>query len=196
MVWIFLLNPISVEGEFSPGIPSEKCGYLFVGRFDKEKNPELFCRALTSLSLPGTLCGSGPEFERLRDAYPNLNFLGWCDKDILAEQFKTAKALVMTSSWYEASPLVCLEAMLTSGIPSIVPDTCGAIAYIKDGENGLLFKNGDVFSLCEAISKLEDGRYYEKLCKSTSLSVPSLQEDRSYETYAKRVINLYEGLYV
>ncbi len=102
----------------------------------------------------------------------------------------------MTSSWYEASPLVCLEAMLTSGIPSIVPETCGAISYIRDGENGLLFKNGDVSSLCEAISKLEDDRYYEMLCESTRRLLPSLQEDRSYETYANRVSNLYEGLYV
>lgn len=191
-----LPNPISVEGELSLGVPSEKNGYLFVGRFDKEKNPELFCRALTSLGLPGTLCGSGPEFERLRDAYPNLNFLGWCDKDVLADQFKSNKALVMTSSWYEASPLVCLEAMFASGIPSIVPETCGAIAYIRDGVNGLLFKNGDVSSLCEAISKLEDSNYYEMLCESTRRLLPSLQEDRSYETYANRVSNLYEGLYV
>lgn len=148
------------------------------------------------MGLPGTLCGSGPEFERLRDAYPNLNFLGWCDKDVLADQFKSNKALVMTSSWYEASPLVCLEAMFASGIPSIVPETCGAIAYIRDGVNGLLFKNGDVSSLCEAISKLEDSNYYEMLCESTRRLLPSLQEDRSYETYANRVSNLYEGLYV
>ncbi len=191
-----LPNPISVEGEFDPGVPSEKHGYLFVGRFDREKNPELFCKALTSLGLPGTLCGSGPELDELRSAYPNLNFLGWCDKDDLAEQFKSAKALVLSSSWYEASPLVCLEAMFAAGIPSIVPETSGATAYIKEGVNGLLFKNSDLTSLCKAILKMEDAECYEKLCRSICQSLPELREDRSYETYASRVINLYEGLYV
>lgn len=72
--------------------------YLFVGRFDKEKNPELFCRALTTLGLPGVLCGDGPEFERLRSAYPNLSFKGWCDSGQIQDCYNRCRALIMTSS--------------------------------------------------------------------------------------------------
>ena len=192
----FLPNPISIEGEPSIGSVSKCGGYLFVGRMDREKNPELFCEALTMLNLPGTLCGDGPELSRLREKYSNLKFKGWCDKEELARQFQVNKALVLTSSWLEASPLVCLEAMFASGIPSIVPDTCGATSYITDGENGLWFKNGDVESLCSAIRKMEDSSSYKGICSRIAEQLPGLRKDRSYEMYAERVTELYEGLYV
>lgn len=192
---IFLPNPIAVEGslEFED---SNKQAYLFVGRLDKEKNPELFCKALTRLGLQGTLCGAGPELDRLQNEYPNLEFKGWCSKDELARQFQSKRALIMTSSCFEASPLVCLEAMFTSGIPSIVPNTCGATSYIKNGENGLWFENGNIDSLCEALSLIEDSDFYKQICSNITSNVSSLREDRSCETYAERIINLYEELNV
>lgn len=190
----FLPNPISVEGSYNPGDPASRSGYLYVGRFDAEKNPKLFCEAITKLGLQGTMCGSGPLLEPLRQEFPNVEFLGWCDKEQLAEQFRTKRALVLTSSWFEASPLVCLEAMFTSGIPSIVSETCGATAYIKDGFNGLWFANNDLDSLCDAIRRMEDGDFYLKTCRSIDESLPAMREDRSYKTYFGRVLALYEEL--
>lgn len=190
-----LRNPISVEGEFEPGVPFQKRGYLYVGRFDKEKNPELFCEAITRLNIPGTLCGSGPELERLKNAYPNLDFKGWCEKDVLAEQFRTKRALVLTSSWYEASPLVCLEAMLSSGIPSIVPATSGATSYIDNNKNGLWFANGSVDSLCAALETMENPEAYANICSYIKEHLCEMREECSYDRYADRVIKLYEGLY-
>lgn len=189
---VYLPNPIAVEDSVCLGNPRKKTGYLFVGRLDKEKNPELFCRALARLGLRGTICGDGPELERLKSEYPNLEFKGWCDKRELSEQFFASRALVMTSSCYEASPLVCLEAMFASGIPSVVPDTCGATAYIKNRENGLWFRSGDVDSLCESLSQIEDQVFYERMCRNIAADIDALRSDRSYATYASRIISLYE----
>lgn len=100
----------------------------------------------------------------------------------------------MTSSCFEASPLVCLEAMFMAGIPSIVPETCGAISYIQDGVNGLWFKNNDVDSLCSAIQRMEGWRFYAQLRHNINDALPALRSDRSYGRYAERVVDLYEGL--
>lgn len=192
----YLPNPILAPENFSPVEPSHRRGYLFVGRFDPEKNPKLFCEAITRLGLQGTMCGSGPQLESLKVEYPNIDFLGWCNKKQLESQFRSRKALIMTSSWYEASPLVCLEAMFAGGIPSIVPDTCGAIDYVKDGDNGAWFENGDIDSLCSAIGRMEDEAFYERVCQNVDEQLPALRMDRSYETYARRLESIYEGLYV
>ena len=192
---IILPNPIAIDNDYHLGAPPNRRCYLFVGRLDKEKNPALFCEALTRLGLPGTLCGTGTEYDRLRRQYPNLEFRGWCDKDALDTEYKSNRALVMTSSLYEASPLVCLEAMFASGIPSVVPDTCGAISYIDNEVNGFHFKNKNLDSLCETLLKVEDGSIYSRVCSNIQLSLPRLKKDRSYETYANRVIELYEALY-
>lgn len=193
---LYLPNPIEARGDCNPSPIDSREGYLFIGRMDPEKNPDLFCDALTRLGLSGVLCGDGPLLEDLRKKYPNLTFLGWCDKDELACQARAKKALILTSSWLEASPLVCLEAMFTAGIPSIVPNTSGSIAYIEDGKNGLWFENGDVDSLCGAIQKMEDSSFYEEICSYVAKKLPKLQKDRSYESYALRIIELYEGMYV
>lgn len=191
----YLPNPIEARGEYAPSPIESREGYLFIGRMDPEKNPELFCEALTRLGLPGTLCGDGPLLPRLREKYPNLTFLGWCGKDELARQSRANKALVLTSYCLEASPLVCLEAMFAAGIPSIVPNTCGATAYIEDGKNGIWFENGSLDSCCNAIRTLEDGETYKRICAYIDSQLPGLREDRSYARYAERVVDAYEGLY-
>lgn len=192
---IYLPNPIETQGEYAPSSIESRRGYLFIGRMDAEKNPELFCEALTRLGLPGTLCGDGPLLPQLREKYPKMTFLGWCGKDDLAQQARANKALVLTSYWLEASPLVCLEAMFAAGIPSVVPNTCGATAYIEDGKNGIWFENGSLDSCCNAIRALEDGETYRRICAHIDSQLPGLREDRSYARYAKRVIDAYEGLY-
>ena len=166
--------------------------YLFVGRFDKEKNPELFCRALTTLGLPGVLCGDGPEFERLRSAYPNMSFKGWCDSGQIQDCYNRCRALIMTSSWYEAQPLSCLEAMLTANVPCIVPETCGAISYIEDGETGLFFKRNDIDSLCAAIRTMERPDVCERLRANIRKARPRLEAAHSMNAYGDKVITVYE----
>lgn len=192
----YLPNPIEVQGEYAPSPIESRDGYLFIGRMDAEKNPGMFCEALTRLGLPGTLCGDGPLLPQLRVKYPDLTFLGWCDKDELAHQSRAHRALIMTSCWYEASPLVCLEAMLAASIPSIVPSTCGATAYIENGKNGIWFENQNLDSVCRAIKTMEDDEAYCRMCSYIESQLASIRYDRSYETYANRVINLYEELYV
>ncbi len=191
----YLPNPISAEGCCEPSRPEDRRGYLFVGRMDPEKNPRLFCEALTRMGLPGTLCGDGPLLAELKRDFPALEFLGWCDKGEIAECARANKALILASYWLEASPLVCLEAMFAAAIPSVVPDTCGATAYIEDGVNGLWFENGSVGSLCDALRRLEDPDFYAAMCANVERGLPALREDRSYETYAKRLADIYEGLY-
>lgn len=191
----YLPNPIETQGEYDPSPVESREGYLFIGRMDAEKNPELFCEALTRLGLPGTLCGDGPLLPQLREKYPNLTFLGWCDKDELARQARANKALVLTSYCLEASPLVCLEAIFAAGIPSVVPNTCGATAYIEDGKNGIWFENGSLESCCNAICALEDDGTYKRICVHIDSQLPDLREDRSYARYAQRVTDAYEDLY-
>lgn len=191
---IFLPNPIEVHGVYRPSAPNSRKGYLFIGRMDPEKNPMLFCEALTLLGLPGTLCGDGPLLPELKAKYPNLSFLGWCEKDELIRQAHNSKALIMTSTWLEASPLVCLEMMLSAGIPSIVPDTCGATVYIENGKNGIWFENGNVESLCKAIRKIEDSGSYEHICNYIESNMPMLQRNYGYEHYADRLISIYEKI--
>ena len=65
-------------------------------------------------------------------------------------------------SYNEAIGMVAPEAMLC-GLPVIVSDTCGAATYVKDGENGYIFKTFDYIDLANKILMLKDQKVREKM---------------------------------
>lgn len=72
-------------------------------------------------------------------------------KELMMEYLLKARCLIMPSLWYETQGLVVIEAA-AFGIPAIVPDTCAATDFIKDGINGLIFKSNDAINLKDKIN--------------------------------------------
>jgi glycosyltransferase involved in cell wall biosynthesis len=63
--------------------------------------------------------------------------------------------IMVLPSVNEPIGIVVPEAM-ACGLPAIVSDTCGAKTYVRDGENGFIFKTFDYFDLAEKIVQLYD----------------------------------------
>ena len=68
---------------------------------------------------------------------------------------ENSRAIVVPSLWYEASPLVVLDAA-ASGVPAIVADTCAARESVIDGVTGLWFRGGDAQDLSKKLRNLKD----------------------------------------
>lgn len=118
-------NPIDInKGEDKVDISKNKY-YLYVGRISKEKGVDLFCKVITELGYKGIAVGDGEEKEKLEKVYPNIDFVGWKNKEEVKEYMKNAKALIFTSRWYETAGLTVLEAQAL-GIPCIVNEKCAA----------------------------------------------------------------------
>ena len=49
--------------------------------------------------------------EKLEKQYPNIEFVGWKNKDEVKQYMKGARALIFPSRWYETAGLTVLEAM-------------------------------------------------------------------------------------
>lgn len=115
--------------------------FLFAGRLSKEKGCDLFCQAISELSLKGIVVGDGPECENLKRKYraSGIQFVGWKSRLEVFEYMKKARALIFPSLWYEAAPLTVPEA-LSIGLPCIVSDCCAAKDYIKNEKDGAIFK--------------------------------------------------------
>src|SRR5690625_563904 len=70
-----------------------------------------------------------------------------------SEYYLKAGVFVMPSD-FEGTPNALLEAM-AHGLPSVVADCLpGALQFIRDGENGLVFKAGDPDDLASKLSLL------------------------------------------
>ena len=124
-------NPIDIPVS-NKKIDYKKNNYfLYVGRVSKEKGVDVFCKAATELKCEAIVVGDGPELDRLKNKYSNINFVGWKDTNEVVDFMKTAKALVFPSLWYETMGMTVQEAQ-NIGIPVIVNENTSASDFVVD----------------------------------------------------------------
>lgn len=138
---------------------------LFVGRLSAEKGAHLFVQAAEEAKAPYTVVGSGEAEQVLRRMGPNGRFLGWLDRDGVAEQMRNARALVFPSMWLEGQPLTVLEA-LGAGLPVIASRRTAAEEMVEHGTTGLHFEYGSIKSLRRSIETLQDDRVTQDLSRN------------------------------
>lgn len=108
----------------------------------------------------------------------------------IGKEYTESSMLVMSSN-YEGFPMVMIEAM-ACGLPAVSFDfKCGPKDIIRQGENGLLVKNGDIQGLAEAMMKLMDD---EALRRRMSVEARKVTETYSEEVVMKQWILLFERL--
>ena len=120
---------------------------LYVGRVAVEKN----IRAFLDLDLPGSkvVVGDGPQLDGLKQAYPDIHFLGKKEGEDLAQHYASADVFVFPSLT-DTFGLVLLEA-LASGVPVAAFPVCGPLDVVGDEPVGALSND-----LGEAVRKALD----------------------------------------
>lgn len=156
--WYYLQNPI--EKIDMPDIDIENNEYyIYIGRISKEKGVEMFCESITELGLKGIVVGDGYLKNKLENRFKNIIFTGWLNSKQKVLVINKAKALILSSLWYETFGLVVAE-MKLAGIPCLVPDRCAASEQIINYKNGLIYRIGDKTSLKEKIIEFEKSNIY------------------------------------
>lgn len=121
---------------------------LFVGSLIPAKNPLGLLEACTplletgqcTLALAGQLDNTsayGAAFHQLANQLPNIEFLGFLNRDALAQEFSQSSILVLPT-FEDNCPMVVLEAM-AAGLPVAASHVGGIPDLISDGVDGLMF---------------------------------------------------------
>ncbi|MBO7439013.1 MAG: glycosyltransferase family 4 protein [Bacteroidales bacterium] len=150
---ILIKNPIDINEKRIADIRKNDV-YLYMGRICEEKGVRLFCEAIHSLKLKGIVIGDGPIKQELEKKFDDIVFVGWKTGQEKEEYLYKGKALVFPSLWYEGAPLTIVEAK-SYGLPCIIADNCAATEDIVEGDEGIIFRTGDIDSLKNAIKKIE-----------------------------------------
>ncbi len=156
-----LCNPVDPAATVRQS-PSRSQDFLWVGRMTLEKDATTPARVCHGLGVPLTIVGDGPLQSEVSAANPDAKFLGWLPPQEVKEIQCRARALIMSSKCYETASLVVLEC-LAAGIPCVVPSMSAATSWIDDGVNGLFFEIGNEASLREALVRLSDDEFVERL---------------------------------
>ena len=129
--------------------------FVFSGRLVREKGPILFARCARRNDVEAVFIGDGECRDDVLQANPEAVVTGWLPQHEVLQHLRRARALVFPSRWYEAQPLVILEAA-ANGIPAIVPDTSAARDMVEDGATGLWFRGTSEDDLAAKIRMLKD----------------------------------------
>ncbi len=147
---------VKPNGVADTGIRSNGTGaaILFVGRLSKEKGVATLINAARSFTHPVRIIGDGPLKNELEAASPpNVTFLGHLSRDKVIYEMAQARCLVLPSVWYEAFPLVLIEAY-SIGLPVIASRIGSLVELVEDGVTGLHFAPDDVAGLVRVIEQL------------------------------------------
>ena len=132
--------------------PRPRKGFLFVGRLSMEKGLKTLVEAMrqshTECRL--TVIGSGPEAAHI-DGQERITMLGQQPRDKVIEAMRSATAVVVPSIWYEAFPLVIVEAQ-ACGTPVICSRIGAMPSLVAHGETGLHFNPGDPVELANTLN--------------------------------------------
>jgi glycosyltransferase involved in cell wall biosynthesis len=145
-----IIHPPVETHRFSPGTPGEKL--LLVSEIVRHKRVAVALEAARRARAPIQVAGSGPDFDSLRAAYPEAEFLGRVDDAQLALLYASARAVIVPSM--EEFGITAVEAQ-AAGRPVIAARAGGALETVLEGETGLLAELDDAGSFTHAIESLD-----------------------------------------
>lgn len=147
------------EGVIPSGQPDGGEEYfLFAGRVEALKGIDIAVRAFKQLPEETLyVAGDGPMMGEMQayvkeHAIQNVKFLGYLQKEEMAERFYHAKAVIMTSQCYEAFAMTIAEAY-SYGVPVIAGRVGNMDGMVKDGVTGVKFSYDSADDLAEKIQK-------------------------------------------
>lgn len=189
---------------FQPGTeprPRRPLRIGYAGRLVPEKGLDLLIKAASLLTQPCALIfvGAGPDQERLRTVAGLHNIGGMLDirpsvpSTQMPSIYREFDVLALPSqtrpNWKEQFGRVLIEAM-ACGLPVIGSDS-GAIPEVI-GEAGLIFREGDVYGLQEALERLiADPALYQALSRAGRARVI---RHYTQERIAQETIEVYRSL--
>lgn len=145
-----LVHPPVETSRFRAGEPGDYL--LVVSEIVRHKRIQIALEGARRAKAPIKIVGSGPDFEEMRSAYPEADFLGRASDEDLVELYAGARAVIVPSR--EEFGITAVEAQ-AAGRPVIAANAGGALETVVEGETGLFATFDDAGSFAEAIGRMD-----------------------------------------
>ena len=181
------------------GIDPNRIVFLYVGRVDREKRVDVLVRAMQRLhrdDIQLVVAGHGSASGELQSLANSLGlgnrvrFTGFVANEDLPVLLNSVDIFTMPSE-AELLSIASLEAM-ASGRPLLLANAVALPELVSQGENGYLFKPGDVDDAAHYMNLLADQR--ERWSGMGAVSLEKAQ-CHSLDTTVRRYEMLYEALF-
>lgn len=178
---------------------------LFAGRIVKSKGLEQLLQALDLVlakdgpvgrSTSLVVAGDGPDRARCEalcrqmGLADRVRFLGWCDAEVLAENYREASVVVMPSLGAEGFGLSGVEAM-SHGRPVVAFDVGGISDWLENGVTGFLVKPFDVLQMAGHIGYVL--RHPAEAREMGRRGRRKVEQEFGKDRHIERLLEVYRG---
>ena len=160
-------------------------GFITTSRQVTWKRLDLAVEACLEAKVPLTIIGEGPEHNnlvKLANGSDLIKFVPLADQPTIKRYLEQAEGFIFPS--LEPFGIAPVEA-LACGCPVIAYGNGGAIDYITDGKNGVLFERQTVKSLCRAIKHFQTLKFDEAKIRESALPF----SEKHFQDKLKKFIN-------
>lgn len=164
---------------------------LYFGRYDVEKGIRIILAAARNLPEVDFIFAGKGDFENEIEQLPNIQNVGFQDKEGITKLIRNARFTVFPSIWYENCPFSVIESIV-NGTPVIGSDLGGVPELIDDGNTGLLFEPENVSQLTDMIFKLWNE---DKLVSKMHDNCLQAARDGRFDTlenYCDKLLEVYQ----
>jgi glycosyltransferase involved in cell wall biosynthesis len=179
-----IANPVALSPERA--IPGDY--FLYAGRLAAGKGIETLLAAADRAKLRTIVAGEGPLMEELQGHFPNAEYVGYVQRDAVFSLLASARAAVLPSTCVENAPLAVLEPM-AAAVPIVASRVGGVPELIDHGRDGILVEPGDVFSLTQALERLDADD--ELVAALGAAGRERVARDNSMEAHLGRLLETY-----
>lgn len=143
------------------------------------------------IRVHGTLVGQTPEFvARFNETFARYNFvsfMGPYDNADVRNLMGACDYVLMTSTWWENSPVVIQEAY-AAGRPVICTGIGGMAEKVPNRRSGLHFRLNDPADLARVMGEAADATLYQALCSNIPAVIDHTRMARDYLATFNRLL--------
>jgi glycosyltransferase involved in cell wall biosynthesis len=160
------------------GIPVEGFVFLFAGKLEEKKDPELLLKAFCQIDRPDIfliIVGNGVLEKPLKQKYSNekgVHFVDFQNQQLMPAVYQLADIFLLPSKGPNETWGLAINEAMAAGKPILASDRCGATAdLVHIRKNGLIFKHGNIYDLKKKMEFVLDHQDLLQQWGETSLKI-------------------------
>jgi len=173
------------------GITEENIVFLFAGKLEPKKNPELLINVFQKIDQQSHLIivGNGVLEKKLRQNYTseNIQFIDFQNQTEMPVVYRMGDVFVLPSAGPGETWGLSVNEAMASARPVIVSDKCGcAVDLVENGRNGYVFKSNNETDLLDKMKLMLDKKKLKKMGEHSKRII----QDWSLENICYQIENI------
>ena len=181
------------------GIPDDAIVFLFAGKFEQKKDPQLLLDAFMQLNHAGTFlvfAGNGRLEHKLmeqakaspQDVQNRIKFVDFQNQQAMPAVYRSADVFVLPSQGPGETWGLSVNEAMACGRATLVSDRCGCHDdLVEAGRNGWVFRSGDKQDLAAKMKTLSECRKLDDMGRASSEKI----RDWSFEHICQAIENRF-----